>query len=327
MPDNGDQASEDPRRTILKLFDLGELVAAPITALLDADYQAARRLIELIQHFGFEAADPDEEDVGPAGFPRKLGKIQTVSFRINRPRGGRSVPYTVTVPLLSLIPLPLLQIKEAEFNFNVRLIGGVVEEEGRLPEEPVYQAPLPPEEGAPQPREEIAPPPRPRPSAPVGPPRGIVRMRRRPAAPRSTLLRNAGAPPSGPPDTAAGPTQPPTEAPPAEEQVQRVVFNATLGRADGAAATYRASRMQAEGNMRVRIAMAQGDMPEGVAQLLNLMSQSLTREEETPPPEEGQADVDSGTTPTDEREGGAPGDDTDSDRSGEADHPHKEDDA
>ena len=84
----------------------------------------------------------------------------------------------------------------------------------------------------------------------------------------------------------------PGAAAPAEEQVQRVVFNATLGRADGAAATYRASRMQAEGNMRVRIAMAQGDMPEGIAQLLNLMGQSLTREEEPPPPAtEGAADA------------------------------------
>lgn len=290
--------NNDPKRTIIKLFDLGELISAPVTALLEADYQSARRVIDLIQHFGFEPPEEsggDAEATDEAGFPRRFGKMRTVSFVVRRQQGAKSVPYVIRVPLLSLVPLPLLQIKEADFDFSVRVLGGFIEDVAgqAVPdhETPPGLGPVtrdgPMLMGATPPTGPAAEKPRPR--RPQGPPAGVIplRRRRRRAAPAGT---QAGA------GMLLGAT--PTERGQdgaAEEPPQRLLFSATLGRDGAAVPRDGTASLRAEGNMKVHITMRQGDMPEGIAQLLNMLTQQISREEippEAPPPDQPQPQSD-----------------------------------
>lgn len=119
-----------PSRPIL-VSTLHDLIAAPLTAVIEADFMAAREFARYVGEFGFEEppASPatGSSEQPPRGF---LGDLRTVSFRFDQTDAdGRVRPRIVRLPTLSLIPLPLLKVKEADFRFAVRVLAGVSEEE------------------------------------------------------------------------------------------------------------------------------------------------------------------------------------------------------
>lgn len=59
--------------------------------------------------------DPDEDD--------RLGTLRMVSFRVPRPSPDGSSRWSVVkLPLLSLIPLPMLEIQDAEVRYGIRVV-------------------------------------------------------------------------------------------------------------------------------------------------------------------------------------------------------------
>jgi hypothetical protein len=104
---------------------LYELIGAPLAALVDAESQAARATAQFIRTVGFE-------QMGPAGSAEgqtsetdlsDFGKLKMVTFRYDRPVAKNdSQTYKIQVPLLSLVPIPALQIKDAELEFYARIV-------------------------------------------------------------------------------------------------------------------------------------------------------------------------------------------------------------
>ncbi len=110
--------------TYVSIVDLSELFSAPITAVINADFMAARQFARYIEEFGFTKA-PSPVGAGSVD-PRSLGDLRMVSFTLDQPGpNGRPEPRTVQLPALSLIPLPLLHVESAEFKFAVRVLEGV----------------------------------------------------------------------------------------------------------------------------------------------------------------------------------------------------------
>lgn len=114
------------------VVSLEALFAAPISAVISADFMAARQFAQYIQDYGFTPPSPPELGAAPpgeasatphnAGF---LGDLRMVSFSFDQPGGsGSPEPKTVKIPALSLVPLPLLQVQFAEFDFAVRVLEG-----------------------------------------------------------------------------------------------------------------------------------------------------------------------------------------------------------
>lgn len=96
-------------------LDLTEIIAGPVRATVDADAYAARSYIEILREYGF--TKPSSND------PHDFGEIRMISFRYQSlNERGQMQNQTLKVPLLSLIPLPILEVTEARFNFNVRII-------------------------------------------------------------------------------------------------------------------------------------------------------------------------------------------------------------
>ncbi|MBN3940006.1 DUF2589 domain-containing protein [Nostoc sp. NMS9] len=87
-----------------------ELIAGPLIATLSADFDAGAKFVEFFQKYGME-------ETVVTGTEAPVRRLKMVTFSYNQ--GGRE--YRVEVPLLSLIPLPLLQIDTAEFEFNIRV--------------------------------------------------------------------------------------------------------------------------------------------------------------------------------------------------------------
>ena len=98
---------------------LYELIGAPLMALVDAESQAAKATANFIKEMGFTVNHAEEEDTDPENF----GDLRMVTFRYQK-RGadGKPLSFKVEVPLLSLLPIPALQIKDAEMEFLAKII-------------------------------------------------------------------------------------------------------------------------------------------------------------------------------------------------------------
>jgi hypothetical protein len=94
------------------------LIAGPLIATLSADFDAGAKFVEFFQKYGLEEAVVNRAEDGTEGQTGEaVRRFKMVTFWYNQ--GGRE--YRVEIPLLSLIPLPLLQIDTAEFEFNIRV--------------------------------------------------------------------------------------------------------------------------------------------------------------------------------------------------------------
>lgn len=101
-------------------LDLYQLLTDPLTATISADYEVADRYYAILRKYAF-GVDPEEdsEEVAEGGEAKIVKKrLQTVSFDFVNSSGMKQ---TVEIPLLTLMPLPLLHISEASFEFNVQI--------------------------------------------------------------------------------------------------------------------------------------------------------------------------------------------------------------
>lgn len=116
--------------TALSLY---QLLGAPLRALVDAETHAADATASFIAKVGFEpgptaaaaeAGTPAAPTpaAGPSGGLEawgELGKLRMAHFHHTAPDGSVHV---IDVPVLSLVPIPALQIKEATVEFAVKVV-------------------------------------------------------------------------------------------------------------------------------------------------------------------------------------------------------------
>jgi methionine-rich copper-binding protein CopC len=102
-------------RTALSLY---QLIGAPLHALVDAERLSAQATVDFIRQAGFRSLPgPDPSAAGSDEY----GALRMVSF--SQRSGGRDV--TISVPLLSMLPIPALQIKDAQLEFAVRIVDAI----------------------------------------------------------------------------------------------------------------------------------------------------------------------------------------------------------
>ncbi len=123
-----------------------QLLGAPLYALIEAESYAADATAQFIERVGFEAGQTDPKQ------PRAdMGKLRTISFtQERRDAEGRAASYKVEVPLLSILPIPAMQIREAELDFYVRIVDTIIEDRPRRTQNGAEQ-PDPSSEDGPKP--------------------------------------------------------------------------------------------------------------------------------------------------------------------------------
>jgi len=113
------------RPTDPEAMHLFQLIGAPMLAVIQAEAQAAQTSAEFIRRMGFEA--PAAE--GPVKTLQQggdLGALKAAEFRIDRyAPDGTLQPHVVRVPVLSLLPIPMLQVKDAQIDFDIRVLSRV----------------------------------------------------------------------------------------------------------------------------------------------------------------------------------------------------------
>jgi hypothetical protein len=100
-------------------MDLRQLIAAPLIATVEADSMAVKTYLDFLAKVAFE---PNEKH------PNSLGKLRMLSFSyVQSDTNGARAERQVNIPILSLVLLPLLQVKEADFDFDVNILEAVSE--------------------------------------------------------------------------------------------------------------------------------------------------------------------------------------------------------
>lgn len=99
---------------------LKNIFLAPLEAVIQADIDLSERITKFIMDYGFE----DWNEKG------KMPKVKMVSFSYTNEKGKIEV---FSLPVLSLIQLPLLRIKDAHFDMKVKMITLDINEEQQPP--------------------------------------------------------------------------------------------------------------------------------------------------------------------------------------------------
>lgn len=100
-----------------QISTLENIFGTPIQAIINADYMAARKSSEYIKEFGFNQIKKDDDSY------EDLGALKETSFCYDTMgNGGKLERRVMKIPSLSLLPLPLLHVDNADFDFSVRII-------------------------------------------------------------------------------------------------------------------------------------------------------------------------------------------------------------
>lgn len=109
-------------RTSNQVMELKQLISGPLVATIDADTISSQRYLRYLMEIAFESYD---RKTG------KTGKLRILTFSYQSNEGGQNHIQQVSIPLLTLVPLPLLQVQEADFDFDIQIVDAVTEEKER----------------------------------------------------------------------------------------------------------------------------------------------------------------------------------------------------
>ena len=92
-----------------------DIIAAPLTAIVDAGVIAAKATNDFIRSVGFHEPKDKTGD--------EFGELRNVTFSYTR-NNADNVPasYRIEVPLLSIMPIPCIEVKSADIEFSVNLV-------------------------------------------------------------------------------------------------------------------------------------------------------------------------------------------------------------
>lgn len=102
-----------------QVLALRQLIAAPLVATIEADAMTTRSYIDVLKEVAFDGQNIDGK--------HELGSLHTFTFQYIQSESGRKIMKSVQIPVISLIPIPLLQIKEAIFDFEIKILDSVSE--------------------------------------------------------------------------------------------------------------------------------------------------------------------------------------------------------
>lgn len=98
----------------LQSLPFHQIIGAPLLAIVEGQAQAAQATAEFIERVGFKPKEDGEEN--------EIGDLRMVSFSYQKPDfDGEMKTYKLELPLLSIVPIPSIEVKEAEMEFNIKV--------------------------------------------------------------------------------------------------------------------------------------------------------------------------------------------------------------
>ncbi|MBN2471011.1 MAG: DUF2589 domain-containing protein [Anaerolineae bacterium] len=103
----------------IRSLPLHDLIGATLVAIIEADAQAAQATLEFIETVGFVAPAKPEEGAGEG---IAAGALRMADFRYRKLDENNEVTdFVASVPVLSLVPIPALQVQDARFKLTAQI--------------------------------------------------------------------------------------------------------------------------------------------------------------------------------------------------------------
>lgn len=117
-PRNSDTMMSDSANNKVNghIMSLQQLISAPLVATIDADAMSTERYMKHFMSLAFESYNPADGSTGA---------LRLISFNFTDSDASGVAEKKVSVPLISLVTLPLLQIKQADFDFDINIIDAI----------------------------------------------------------------------------------------------------------------------------------------------------------------------------------------------------------
>jgi hypothetical protein len=110
------EEKKNVKRTSSQVMELQQLIAGPLIATIEADALSAQKYLEYIMQVAFEKYDSKTGETG---------KLRMLTFGYNEQDVNGPRRKTVSIPLLTLVPLPLLHVEEADFDFDIKILDAI----------------------------------------------------------------------------------------------------------------------------------------------------------------------------------------------------------
>jgi hypothetical protein len=102
----------------LRSLPLQDIIGAPVSAIVQAEAQAARTALTFIEKVGF-VKDPDAP---PDASALDVGSLRMVEFGYTKPdANGNPAEFVARIPLLALFPIPGIRVKLAKIAFSAKI--------------------------------------------------------------------------------------------------------------------------------------------------------------------------------------------------------------
>lgn len=118
-----------PAEESLQSLELGAMFGCPLTALIDAQCQAAEATLRFVRTIGFSGEQP-------------LTVPFLVPSRGSPEEGAQAEPARIAVPLLTLIPIPCVRVKEANIEFRAKILAAQPNLSGERGQDQVSASPI-----------------------------------------------------------------------------------------------------------------------------------------------------------------------------------------
>jgi hypothetical protein len=110
----------------LKQIPFAHLIGAPLTAAIESQALAAKTTIDFIKEIGFKNSNEFGIAIDPAN-DTEIGNVRNVTFKyIKKDEQDEDKEFTLTVPILTITPIPYIRIDEMTIDFSAKLTDAVV---------------------------------------------------------------------------------------------------------------------------------------------------------------------------------------------------------
>ena len=102
----------------IRSLPLYEIIGGPLLAIIQAEAKAAQTTLEYIESVGF--TDVKKGNAQKAA--TDIGNLRMASFNYRKlDENGELAEFEVSVPVLSLVPIPAVQVRDAKIEFSVKI--------------------------------------------------------------------------------------------------------------------------------------------------------------------------------------------------------------
>jgi len=105
--------NKNVKRTSSQVMELQQLIAGPLIATIEADALSSQKYLDYIMRVAFDSYNPQTGETG---------KLRMMTFTYNEQDVNGPRRRIVSIPLLTLLPLPLLHVEEADFDFDIKIL-------------------------------------------------------------------------------------------------------------------------------------------------------------------------------------------------------------